>query len=252
MAWIAGVDGCKGGWIAVYASLESGEIRDLECRVEKEFAKVMACPAPLKVVAVDMPIGLRDDDERRECDIEARSVLKDRRSSIFPAPAEGVIELFRKLGQEKWKEPSAYNCAKKIKGLSKQSFNLVPKISEVARYLEGHPREGRRIHEAHPEVCFAAMRSGKACSFDPMQHPKTTFGGLAERRALLRASFGARFEELEARTATSEIVGRVAPDDFYDAAACLWTAWRVYETEARALPGCRPVGSASLPMRIVY
>ena len=34
MAWIAGVDGCKGGWIAVYEDTESGK---LECRVEKKF-----------------------------------------------------------------------------------------------------------------------------------------------------------------------------------------------------------------------
>ena len=196
MAWIAGVDGCKGGWIAVYEDTDSGQ---LDCRVGRWFKDVMTSHAPLAAVAVDMPIGLREDKEGRECDIEAREILKARRSSIFPAPAAGVIDLFRKRGQKEWKEPSAYKCATKIKGLSKQSFNLVPKISEVARYLEGHPREQRRIHESHPEVSFAAMKSGKTGSFDPMHHPKKTFGGLVERRALLTAFFGARFEEFEAR-----------------------------------------------------
>ena len=249
MPWIAGVDGCKGGWIAVYEDTVSGK---LECRVGRWFRNVMTNHGPLAAVAVDMPIGLRNDREGRACDIEARRILGERRPSIFPAPAEGVVELFRKRGSEKWTEPSAYECAKKIKGLSKQSFNLVPKISEVARNLEGNPRGGRHVHEAHPEVSFAALRSGKACSFNPMRYPKKTLGGLAERRELLRGVFGSRLEEVEARIREDDTIAGVAPDDFYDALACLWTARRIYAGEARSLPGCDPVGSVSRPMQIVY
>ena len=251
MAWIAGVDGCKGGWIAVYEETGSGE---LECRVEKTFSEVMK-RRELAAVAVDMPIGLRGDREGRDCDIEARGILKERRSSIFPAPAEGVAELFRKLGPEKWKEPSAYECAKRMKGLSKQSFYLVPKIVEVARYLEANPKRRSRVHEAHPEVSFAAMNHHEHGvddpSFSPMQFYKATAGGSIERRALLREVFGDGFERVERQM--PELVGkRAGLDDFYDALACLWTARRVHRQGCSTLPENAPCDADALPMRIVY
>ena len=275
MAWIAGVDGCKGGWIAVYAFLKDGEITDMECHVEVcdgkgehakhklscAFEAVMACPAPLDAVAVGMPIGLSEEGYRA-CDKAARDILGKRSSSIFSTPAAGLLRDAKldQLGRVDYYE-KANKLNKKLtnnakeqegKGLSRQSWALVPKIAEVARYVDTHRKEGRRIHEAHPEVSFAAMRSGKAWSFDPMHHPKKTFGGLVERRALITAFFGARFEEFEARAVDSDAVGRVAPDDFYDAAACLWTARRVYGKKAHVLPNRSRVGSVSLPMRIVY
>ena len=70
MAWIAGVDGCKGGWIAVYEDTDSGK---LECCVEKTFSEVMK-RRELAAVAVDMPIGLPrglSNEPKRACD-EAR------------------------------------------------------------------------------------------------------------------------------------------------------------------------------------
>ena len=102
MAWIAGVDGCKGGWIAVYEETGSGE---LDCRVEVckhsteprrrhdlscAFEAVMAHHAPLAAVAVDMPIGLWDDKVGRACDRAAREVLGKRSSKHLLRPAAGV------------------------------------------------------------------------------------------------------------------------------------------------------------------
>ena len=162
MAWIAGVDGCKGGWIAVYEDTESGE---LDCRVAVckhptghgddnlscAFEVVMAHHAPLAAVAVDMPIGLRDDRDGRDCDRAAREVLGKRSSSIFSAPAEGVpISSARcRSRNAKTRVPMTVPTSgtgrgparerEDGKGLSRQSWALVPKIAEVARYLDGHP-----------------------------------------------------------------------------------------------------------------
>ncbi len=256
MAWIAGVDGCKGGWIAVYEDTDSGK---LDCRVEKMFGKMMA-KREIAVVAVDMPIGLSEDG-KRACDTAARRVLGKRHSSIFSAPAKEVIDCFRSVDAKAWKERGTYQRVNAKNGLSKQSYNLVPKIAEVALYVDTHRKEGRRIYEAHPEVSFAAMKAHKDGATESicrpksdyeMRYPKKTFGGLAERRALLRPAFGPRFEELEVRAAQDAAAASVAPDDFYDALACLWTARRICAGEARGLPGCDPVGSASRPMRIVY
>ena len=270
MAWIAGVDGCKGGWIAVYALHEDGELKDLECRVEEEFEDVMACPAPLDVVAVDMPIGLSEDG-KRACDTAARRVLGKRHSSIFSAPAKEVIDCFRSVEAKAWKERGTYQRVNAKNGLSKQSYNLVPKIAEVARYVDTHRKEGRRIYEAHPEVSFAAMKANGGM-IDPKRHPmqfhKATAGGSIERRELFTRVFEGSFQKLEGQL--PELVGKLAAlDDFYDALACLWTARRIQkgtEGPARALCGVKdlrnldirklsesaPKGADGLPMRIVY
>ena len=261
MAWIAGVDGCKGGWIAVYAFLEDGKISDMECHVEVcdgrgEHAKhrlscafdaVMACPSPLDAVAVDMPIGLLEKGGR-DCDEAARKKLGKRSRSIFSAPASVVLE--------EWRTGGTYDQAKAKKSLSRQSWALVPKIAEVARYLENHRGEGRRIHEAHPEVSFAELNGG-----EPMCYPKKTLAGLVERRALMKDFFGTRLVEMEDKAPECDYGKRAAPDDFYDALACLWTAHRILKGKAHALCGvddtrkladCTPKDKDGLPPRIVY
>ncbi len=278
MAWIAGVDGCKGGWIAVYEETAS---RTLTCRIVKEFEDVFGMHhPPLAVVAVDMPIGLWDTGGR-DCDTCARDVLRPlRNSSIFSAPAAGVIDRYCEI-----REQLTYDCAKKLneeltgteeakgKGLSRQSYALVPKIAEVRGYLLGRPSDERDcVHEVHPEVSFAAMNAQRGSPSRPiclskgheMRHPKKTLAGLVERREILKEFFGTRFEELEAKAAEFDPDGRAALDDFYDALACLWTARRIQkgpDGPARALCGIQdihplsdgaPSGANDLPMRIVY
>lgn len=249
MAWIAGVDGCPGGWIVVYADTE---LKNLECCVKKDFKDVMA-HHEFAAVAVDMPIGLWEKG-KRDCDEAAQEILGKRRFSIFPAPSVSLFsQMSGELGERRaHKRASELNRRFTDKGLSIQSWSLAPKIADVRRFLSTQSDKIGVVHEAHPEVSFAALKSGKARSFDPMRYPKKTLGGLAERRELLRGVFGPRLEDLEARATEENAVAGVAPDDFYDALACLWTARRICAGEARGLPGCDPVGSVSLPMRIVY
>ena len=279
MAWIAGVDGCKGGWIAVYEDTDSGK---LDCRVavcsgkgkhancDPSWAlKAIMDHHSLDVVAVDMPIGLRDKG-KRDCDDAAREALRPlRHSSIFSAPAAAVSDLHREMT---YKAASGLNNDLTGKSLSKQSWNLVPKIAEIRGYLEDHPATCRCVHEVHPEVSFAAMNhdehGGEHPPFSPMQFYKATAGGSIERRGLLEKVFREPFKELEARMPA--LVGkRAGLDDFYDAMACLWTAQRIRkgpEGPARALCGIdntrkldvrklsesAPCDANGLPMRIVY
>ena len=58
MAWLAGVDGCKGGWIVAIASDEGSEAPLI--RVVSRFADLFAGEIVPDLVAVDMPIGLPD------------------------------------------------------------------------------------------------------------------------------------------------------------------------------------------------
>ena len=63
---IAGVDGCRGGWVAV---LWHGPGHAAEYRLCPTFADVLALAAG--AIAVDMPIGLPDTSGR---DVEQASV----------------------------------------------------------------------------------------------------------------------------------------------------------------------------------
>jgi predicted RNase H-like nuclease len=134
----------------------------IEIRVVATFAEVLALR--VDTVAVDMPIGLLDAGPRA-CDVEARRRLGPRRSSVFPAPSRPMLAA------------ATYRDALAIGGLSKQAFNLIPKIREVDALLT--PRRQRTVVESHPELGFARLL-GRPCAA-----PKRTPEGLAERRALV-------------------------------------------------------------------
>jgi predicted RNase H-like nuclease len=152
----------------------------------------------LAAVAIDIPIGLPERGGRA-CDVEARALLGPRRSSVFPAPVRAV------LGCTTWFEANAKARATDGRGLSRQVFNLLPKIAEVDAAIS--PRQQRRIVEAHPELCFASMAG------TPLAAPKRTAGGRAARESLVGVP--------AVRPAGA------APDDVLDALAALWTARRV-------------------------
>src|SRR5258708_26078260 len=53
--WLAGVDGCRAGWIAAFVRPQGGEVR---LRVVPRFAEVTAAREAPAIIAVDIPIGL--------------------------------------------------------------------------------------------------------------------------------------------------------------------------------------------------
>jgi predicted RNase H-like nuclease len=54
-AWVAGVDGCKAGWVVV---LHDSARNTFAARIVPDFAAVLALPEASSVIAVDVPIGL--------------------------------------------------------------------------------------------------------------------------------------------------------------------------------------------------
>lgn len=151
----------------------------------------------LDTLAVDMPIGLLDVG-RRACDIEARRRLGPRRSSVFPAPLRPMLET------------RTYEEALAIAGLSKQAYNLIPKIRELDSLMTTDLQ--RIVVEAHPELCFA--RLGGA----PCHASKRTTEGLAERRALVDPTIGvpprgAQWDDVLDACALVETARRLLNDD---------------------------------------
>jgi predicted RNase H-like nuclease len=155
--------------------------------------------------AIDIPIGLAERDPRA-CDREARRMLGPRRSSVFPAPARGV------LGARSYAEACDRSRRACGKGISKQLFNILPKIAEVDRLLS--PRLQRHLFEMHPELSFTVLAGA------PMRSAKQTAAGRAERINALRPAFGdvARLVEHPPPGARR--------DDVLDALVGAWTALR--------------------------
>jgi predicted RNase H-like nuclease/catechol 2,3-dioxygenase-like lactoylglutathione lyase family enzyme len=224
-----GIDGCPGGWVAVS---HEGAF------VERDLSALLNRLAPA-VVAIDMPIGLADEQQTRACDHAARQLLAGRRAtSVFPTPVRAAL-----LGRNH-SEASAINAEYCGKRLSAQTYNLLPKIRELDDLLRRSAYWQARLHETHPEVSFAAMNAGEA-----LTDPKHSATGHARRRELIAARFG-RDAFANARTLVSK--QQANDDDIADAFACLFTAERIANDEHVTLPDRPEYDSEDLPMRIVY
>jgi predicted RNase H-like nuclease len=119
--FVAGVDGCRAGWIAFEVELPSlatsVEVIDLPAWLRKR-------PPELAYLAIDIPIGLPNGS--RACDKEARRLLgQPRGTSVFAAPCRAA------LPAETHAEASTINRAKTGRGLSQQAFHIGSKIKQV-------------------------------------------------------------------------------------------------------------------------
>ena len=228
-ARLLGVDGCRAGWLVVGARLDpSGEFGQLSWSLELEAASFIDAD----LVAIDMPMGLAADGPR-SCDQQARALLGPRRSSVFPSPVRAA------LGAVDYREACDLSFAASGRKLSKQAYNLLPKIRQLDQLLLANPGRSDRVHEVHPELAFSQWNGG-----EPMAHGKKTAAGAAQRQALVEAEFPGLALKIRTGVAKSQL----ADDDILDAIACLWSARRLFRQGALVLGGERD--SCGLPMRI--
>jgi predicted RNase H-like nuclease len=192
---VLGVDACLTGWVGVLLGPDARPTVHVAGSVEALVAQVRE-GADVAVVAIDMPIGLPDDDRVRLADQLAREALPGKESAVRGAATR-----------------AAYG--------SGEDFDvLVPKVLQVDAWVRGDP--GTRVVEVEPELCFARLAGS------PVLAAKRTEEGLAQRRdALGRAGLavppwysGSGFAE----------------HDLLDACAALWTAVRYLNGESESLP----------------
>ena len=218
---VVGLDGWRGGWVAVY--LDAG--RFSEVATAASVADVVSGASDLGAVAVDMPIGLPREG-RRDADLAVRRILGPRRSSVFLTPPRAVIEA----------EP--YATANQLAkshfgfGISKQAYMLRPKILEVDDIV----RKGVAIHEVHPELVFRDLA-------DADLPAKKTYAGVIQRQRLL----GEAGIDLPADLGDA---GVVPLDDVLDAAAVAIVAAKLATGTARPLPDPPVRDAAGVPMAI--
>jgi predicted RNase H-like nuclease len=168
---LAGVDGCKRGWIIAMA--QSWPFHE-PLRIEfcLDFNAVLEATQTCQVVAVDIPIGLPDDSDIRDCDLGAQKALSNKRSSVFLTPPRSCLEA---------KDPMEFQRMHKKtrgKGAGLPVWGIVPKMLEVNRLMEklvaDDPAVQDRIIEFHPELtwqCLAGSTklSSKRCAEGVLQ-----------------------------------------------------------------------------------
>jgi predicted RNase H-like nuclease len=240
---VAGVDGCKAGWFVVIASAtktrRAGHRHALKFKdfcVARNFAEVLAKTRDCRLVCIDIPFGLSDTAEPRECDVAARQLLGGRRaSSVFPPPIRQCL----------WaKDPqTASNICLEHSGkkLNRQSFFIMPKIRDVDQVMT--PELQRRVREIHPEISFWALNGKK-----PTQHNKKRLVGRNERIRLLAPIFPA----VQKLIAEARRPKQAAPDDILDALVAAWTAGRAAVGKAETLPQKPKLDGKGLRMEILY
>jgi predicted RNase H-like nuclease len=239
MMWIAGVDGCRAGWIVAFAGADNDDFR---IRVVAKFADVFAAPEQPRVVAVDIPIGLpeRIGPQGRGPERAVRPLLGERQSSVFAVPSRSAIYA------------PDYGTACRValetsdppKKVSKQLFMIAPKIREVDETLRRAPDLNGRVFEVHPEVAFWRLNGGRALTEPKKVRSRPYEPGLALRRAILA---GHGFSD--ALTARAPPAG-ADDDDLLDALACAAVARRILAGRATPFPDPPLRDDCGLPVAI--
>ena len=239
MAWLAGVDGCKGGWIAAFCDMQFGESPIVS--VFRDFQSILTHETRPGIVAVDMPIGLPDrvKGSGRGPEQAVRPLLGARQSSVFAIPARPAVE----AGDYARACALALAHSEPPRKVSRQGFHLFPKIREIDVLLRAEPGLRDRVFEVHPELAFRTMRGV------PLDHPKKIKGvvnplGMAERRALLQEA-GIPFAAAAGRPPRG-----AAADDLLDALAALVVARHIAAGRGKPFPDPPGRDSHGLPVAI--
>ncbi len=168
MTNIIGLDACKIGWCGI--GLIDNELTWGCFKSIEDLTKV--CPQ-IKLMLIDIPIGLSSKHFNRSVDAKARTYLNKRKSSIFSPPCREA------LYAETYQDALEVNRKITGKGISIQAYNIGSKIKVVDEWYSKKP-QNLKVYEAHPELCFKSLNNNKDLKYS--KHDKK---GITERQNLL-------------------------------------------------------------------
>ena len=229
---VAGLDGCKGGWVvALWDGITPLRLKRID-RLEALFEG----PDAPRIAAIDIPIGLPGQAGGRSAEQQVRPLLGARQSSVFSVPSRAAVMAGLGPDDERTRYLAACAVARATstppKAVSKQAFHIFPKIAEADALLRARPDLISRLLECHPEVAFWAMNGERALDLPKKVKSQPFPKGLDLRMGLLAAS-GVPIDKLSAQMALALKAGL---DDMVDACACLWTARRALYGKALRFP----------------
>ena len=241
MIEVVGVDGCPAGWFSVGFDRCDG----YEVGVFASFGELLARYEDAKLVLADIPIGLPEGPERRECDRLARKLLGRRGSSVFPSPT-------RQTAEHAAAQPKDYRGALAVerrfagKGISRQAFAISAKIAEVDAVMRSRDINATpEVREVHPELCFWALNDRQ-----PMRSSKKRTAGVNERLEVL-GSIEPRSREIYEGAGSKFRRKTVGRDDIVDALVAALVA-RERGDRLTSVPDVPPRDAKGLLMEMVY
>lgn len=202
---IFGIDATRFGWVGASIGKNTGEIYFYQ-----KFADLIKKISSSSRILVDMPIGLSDKNiafyPQRPCDAAARKLLGKKHSSIFSPPC---IEA---LYKNNYADASRINFEVLGKKLSKQSWNIAPKIRELNAFLHLNPQWRGKILESHPELAFHFFNKNQ-----PLLHSKKTKEGITERIQILEKHYSPAKSLFHSFLEDKDIRNKTNKDDIADA-----------------------------------
>jgi predicted RNase H-like nuclease len=242
--WLAGVDGCKNGWLSVIVRPDGSQMR--VCEVVATFEELLVAPDSPTIIAVDMPIGLPEfsKEKGRAPERTVRPLVGARRSSVFRVPSRRAVytAIDTTIGDDHERYRMACKIARETsvdqKAFAQQCFYLCKKIVEVDKLLRERGDLKGRVIETHPEVAFWSL-NGRI-----LEHPKSHLNGIKQRQCILRKA-----------GVPSDIVECNAPkgakqDDLLDAIVCAVVACKKHHNKAKSYPVTPCADGFGLPMAI--
>ena len=227
VAPVLGVDGCTTGWVGALLEPGAPRPRILVAPTIAELVAMVRESTGIRVVGIDIPIGL-PDSSIRQADVLARRALPGRASSVFTTLTRPAYLAADRSAAD------AVNRGLSGQGVGAQAFALRAKILEVDAWLRSRPTVD--VIEVHPEVSFATMAGA------PLPGKRTPEGQQARLDALAVAGI--------ARPSVLKGSG-YATDDVLDACAVAWSAHRRATGDARWLPDPPEVFSDGIRAAIV-
>jgi predicted RNase H-like nuclease len=207
---VTGVDGCRGGWVAVSLPVAPHGARSPVTVTVSASLAALLTPERSTVVGIDMPLGLAEAGWR-EADRIARGLLGPRRSSVFAIPPRAVwAQTSYRAANQRCRELTG-------QGFSIQAWGLRAKLIEADQYRQtcGHP-----LYEVHPELAFGALAGA------PLTVSKHSGAGRGLRREVL-AQAGVEIPDGHPASLAGDIL---------DAAAVAWSARRIATGQAVTIP----------------
>jgi threonine dehydratase len=236
---VAGVDGCSNGWVVAFRKGRAGAIT---VRVMAHFADIVTAPECPAVIAIDMPIGLPDHigGAGRGPEQAVRPMLGPRKSSVFSIPSRDAVHA----------ADYAACCAlaratsDPPRAVSRQGFNIFPRIIEVDAVLRSNTDAVKRTYEVHPEVAFLAMNGGEPLLLAKKSKGEPMGTGADLRRKLLVA------HGIPAHMAAAAPPSGAAVDDYLDALAALVVAEHIAQGNGISYPAEPAKDRFGLPIAI--
>jgi len=231
---VLGIDGCRAGWFAIIN--QNGH---WSYTLAPSIDALLGDHNAADRIFIDIPLGLAED-QTRQCDQLARRLLSPyRHSSVFSTPVRKAVYA------PDYTQACQINAQQTGRKITRQTWNICPKIREMDTWLRQHPEAQSRVYESHPEVAFYALNEAR-----PLQTQKKSSEGREQRLALLARAIGnARplFEQAVAHYPRAQL----QTDDVLDAMVLAVMA-SCKETDHCYLPQPAPIDRYGIAMRIVY